>query len=1557
MFIYIVSTRHLADPVPSLTLCSWVRPLIRTCSFLSRILNSGRNQASKVSRFENAIYRFVISAISGISMYLVLVVRSSDSSEIEIYGVYLSVCGSFSICDIQDDQLRGKMLLNSSKCFNLRKCLEDSPYSNSVDLNGKAIVKWIVTQDPESLEPGHGESTLRHYLKFAIGSAFFETWLSSNDLVYHLVAGGRSKDSTGSAVSELVLLLSLSRPLVAGNADLQAVDQIATASQNAAQTAGKPGERDVRDQLITSIIDTTVHYENSNGFLPMQSSSTEPPDLLGRHEVKSNFTLTNSLNDHDNSSEVDTEEEESLEQETEEVAEDDPAYSTEARIFLNFAQLRNNRRSFEYQSGQNDFELLKVKNNTPVVASYPNSYEDPPGSIESDRTQLSNHRIKGKSKMVEQYTGTYGITLPANHNDGSSYGDYYSHDAGKDKAESSHEQEKVTSNYHQQGVLSYNSHGQTVGPTSSLPRTNQDVNDLAHTASKNYDGMYDSVAMSSQVAQNQHRFTRPVVVADPNYQFDHSRLSNSGSTDYQTSRIIDSGSSEVSHRYSMNSRNGRFRSEEDSRDMSDETDYVEYSDKPRRVQKSRRRPSNFDSSRRLPKEHRGSLDDSSEYESYSKRHHSRGKSNRQRVKGNSWVDDDQEDSYEEPRYDDRFSGSETRPKSQHNSKFKPNNSWKQVSPNLEISHSSGVEIGQLEKPKLIVPVNVNLVPVGNFDHATAIGNSQGFDMSNVLLPVSTPTPLLTTPESAMGQDTKIKVSSPVPDIIMGHNSFQNTIQAVMPQGNDQSKFSTNLKPQYVSSTIAPIYAVTPHINSGLQGIPIQEVQGTTSRPNFANQMQQVQGNIPQLIVPQPTVQTVPTLLQSPFHSNFNIQVNPHGMHGQNFVNPGNLQVQSMPTMSTVTPTPQTIPVTKFNLVTAESQGKKTLLPASTANFLASASLTVGQNDQRQSMSGNSFYLQNSNPQQMVKPQVQGGVYQQIAPKTKTYIQTTHLLPAVLHPMPTLATFAASTPQVISEPFVKIPVSGFDAASTLKSIRVPAVGYQTVDNIGSQSTATINTLSPFQGVSGMADNAHLPYVGTKNVEIVNPNIKPSPVDATVVNAYESMQYPAAVLTTPIPMFTTTSVVTTRPYLSTSTESTGDMKAFQSQDRPMFNPINFVPNMDVVKNQNVLNSKLNNEPLQGNLNLVPLIPGGNFFRPSYSAQSELLVKPKLSSDLENYAEQMFKESLKTIYNSQKWNNDRKPGTRHNSSETLDLTKLKNELQRLKASLSDSKRNKDQIEGHHSETKVHTAELPSKKPDELLAALEQMLKTHSSDSSHSYQGNSRPHRQRRPGDHEKFKFSATSDFRDTKHFMKHPHSHRPKGHFYDKPGKKRPISGPPRYKNHNHFHGPRSHHKHTLSPKLGGLEVSATNSEPALSDSPRFEALQDSKHHSYSEFRKPASFGSYPSFTTSSPEGNSFLQAPKLSQGGREQDFNHPKIHNYLGLLMKNKQLPTRSTPLNYFQDKAQVQQYFEDEKQRAQQQFYDNNLKNYLYKISEGTLYSNLGHSGSDARRPLTDKRGI
>lgn len=1424
-----------------------------------------------------------------------------------------------------------------------------------------------------------------------------------------------------------VVLLSLSWPRVTGagnkKVDEAAFDQIATASENVAQKVAEKVEQrrdNFRDQLITSMIDTTVHYENSNGFVPIlvpTASPFDPRQQLGRSALEkgketTNVTLNNSLNENENSSRIEDSGEEK--EETKETGEsdefvNDPMYSTEARILLNFSNLNANRRSFEYQGNQNDFDLLKVRNDTPEIANYPNLYEESTGGGKIlDEQSSKRSRGQTKDRKLEGYVGNYGMVVsPSSKNNEDDYSFYYSADSAEDKERKrSHDREKVGGNYEQHRyVTGYG--GQNEPSASSFPRLNQEVNVFLKTNVKN-----DVPPSSSSQLTNSHKFSRPVVVAEPNYnKFDQpSGISDVDADDYRTSRIIE-GSSEVSHRYTMNNRDGRFENDEDSRDTSDDSDYVEYTERPRKVQqKNRRRPNG--NSKRLPKEHRGSVDDSAEQVKM-KHHSSRSRqAHRQRVRGgNSWSDEsdrhqEQEDSYEDVRYDGRLS--ETRHAKSQSVKFKPSTSWNQISPNLEISHSSGIEIDQLEKPKLIVPVKVNLVPT-SFDHATAIGSSQGFDVSNAILR-NIVSSSANAPSSAInpgGNEGKIRVSTPLPDIIVGQGNFRNSMHAVLPQANGQlnNRFPPNLKPQYLSTTIAPVFTVSPNPN-----FQIQDAQDTTRTSIVDPSNHMSTNNAPRLILPQPTLQTLSTLVQTPLTGSDYIQVNPHGMHGQNSISNGNLQVQPLPTLPTVAPTAHAIPVTKINLITSESQGKNALLPETDTNFLATASLAVGHNDHGQKPNDNSYYLENSNGQQIVKQPAQlvqpAGFYPQTVnvPPSRaktTYVQTTNLLPAVLQPLPTYTTLSASTPSV--QPFrveaggdqgqqlAKQSVVGEleNAASNSRNVKFPSLAYQMIDSAGSHSTDNVNTVNGLPGVAGMIGNGHLPHVGTRNVEIVNPNMKPSTFpDASIINTYETMHYPAAVLTTSIPMFATTSFVTARPALLSSTvepmqnaaastteaRSVDDNRAsntnvdptkpYLARDRPVYNPLNFVPNVDVVKSQNALNSKLHAvEPLQQNLNLVPLLPGGNFFKPSFSAQSELLVKPKLNSDLQAYAEQMFKESLKTIYNTQKWNNDRKTGlyNRYNITDS-DIARLKNELQRLKASL-DSRKKKNH-DADPSETKVRTTELANRKPDELMAALEQMLKKNPSDSSHNFHGTNKPHRHRRPNEKDNYSLGTTGDLRENKYeFLTPPqlNSHRGKNHFQtvDKPGKKRPGSS--RYKSYNHqnhhhshhhhhqhHHGPRSHPR--SNSKAGGIEASGSNIEPVRVDGlSKYGNIHDSR-----QFRKGSPFDSHLGSTSPfSREKISHFSKTGLKgvEKGKESAYNNPKMHNFYGMLMKNKQLPGGDTP-NYFRDKDQLKQFFETEKQRMQQKFYDDALRDYFKKMSD------LGYTGiSNSRISSPEKRKV
>ncbi|EZA57103.1 hypothetical protein X777_01709, partial [Ooceraea biroi] len=1272
-----------------------------------------------------------------------------------------------------------------------------------------------------------------------------------------------------------VILLFLSWPLSRCTKDVglnseEIFDQLATASENIAHATRQTNEslNHPREQLssVSSSLDATLHYENSNGFVPMipsvspsydpDSSSLRPTDLGDNRSERNN--ATNAVSAPNNS---DTRDEKKLEE--------DLAYSSEARIFLSFPGSLTNRRSFDFQAaGPNEFELLKVSNDTPAVANYKDFYENMRGTVNTDSTEIDESSSSGRGQRSKEIEG-YG------HGYGNPYAQFYTYNNAQDAKKTTYEQEKVTGNYRLQDTANYDGHGQSttkknaaVAAAPSSSRTNYGVNELGST----HGGTYDNVAEASKT---HHRFSRPVVVAEPsNYKVDTKfssqlRGASSDNDNYKTSRKLESSSAETN--------------------LSDES--VEYVERPRvRVQKTRRRPaSQSDSTRKHPKEHQVTDQSTEEQDKVHKYNSSKLKPQRYRVKANPWANDptasNLDESVEDARHDSRGSGAGTKSaKVHHASRPKHIGTWSHISPSLEISHSSGIELDHVEKPKYVVPVKVNIVPLANFDHATALGNSQGFDVSNAMLQNF----VTTAPISAFSTTAPI-LSTPMPDVIVGQSSFQNPVQTVLlSQPTGQIKIADTLRTNYhLPSTMTPVFALTSSLTPALQSVPVQS--DVTPRTTFAVTstpapvVQQLPVNqLQQLIVPQPTIQT---FLQAPFQtgSGYQIQVNPHGLQGQNLVN-HNLQVQSLPTTPTLL---STQPESRINPESADSQGKKDAYSTSGTNFLASASLTVGQNEQKQATNTNSYYLQQpANP-------LEGVVNQQ-----QLQVQLNKQL--------------------------------------VKSNRLPNVILQAADSTASHSNSVNNAV----GISS-SGSAHLPKVGMKNVEIINPNIKPSPIDTTV-NMFETMHYPTTFLTTPIPIFSTVTPITPhtinlQSFVDSLTESgakskqvgTLDLKPSQNQERPVFNPINFVPNADIIKNQNTLNNRLpTNDPVQQGLNLVPVMPGGNFFKPSHTAQNELVLKPKLASDLQKYAEEMFKESLKTMYNSQKWNNDRRQqqASSQNNSEASDLAKLRTELQKLRASLSENKY-RDVLEAHQSENKVRATDAPkftksgSKKPEMLLATLENILKTRPSGPIHIFHGTNRPnHKHKPPGDSD-FDGDFHDDFGSASHLTEYLTPPRQnsfhKSPFHDKP-KKRPGSS--RFKN-----GPRKPIRSKHSPPRSGLEASSSNIDIHL-DGPRYYE-SPFEHDSFEYNSRHQSFlDAYPSLTTSSPEIFSKILR-ELKSSSKEYDINHPRMHNLLGLLMKNKQLPTRSTQ-NYFRDNGQLGQYFESQKRRQALQFFDDNLRDYL-----------------------------
>jgi len=1361
-----------------------------------------------------------------------------------------------------------------------------------------------------------------------------------------------------------MILLFLIWPLskCAEEADLnnkEIFDQLATASENIVHVAKQMNESSKYPQehrsSVSSSLDATMYYENSNGFMPMipsaspsydpESSSLGPNDL---EEISEGDNATNAVSSRDNSDTMNAEK-----------LEEDLAYSSEARIFLSFPGSLTNRRSFDFQTaGLNEFELLKVNNDTPAVANYKDFYENVRNTDNGGIDESSSSGHVGGGQRVKGIENRYS---------GKSYTQYYKYNGAQGMKKTAYEQEKVAGNYRSQDTANYDGHGQSatrqnamapaIHPSSS--RTSYEVNELGR-------GIYDNVA---QFSKNHHRLSRPVVVAEPNsYKADAFRFSQlRGSRpdiDYNTS--LEPSSSEMSGHYEAYGDNKQrsYNHAEDSKNSDESAEYTEYIERPKLRQKIRRRP---DSTRKIPKEHRVTADDSAEEDKVHT--YSSAKPPRYRTKANPWLNDPTvsqlDESHENVKHDSRGSGTGTKnAKTHHASRPKHVSTWNQVSPNLEISHSSGIELDELEKPKFVVPVKVNLVPLASFDHATALDSSQGFDVSNAMLqnfvtaaPIgafSTAAPILSTPQPVIGktlhnvQSLGVSTSS-VPDVIVGQSSFQNPVHTVLlSQPTGQSK-------NYLPSTVTPVFALTSSLSPTLQSMPIQNVQdNVTPRTAFVTPtptpivqqlpVNQLHSGMQQLIVP-----TIQTFLQAPLQTgqSYQIQVNPHGLQGQNLIN-HNLQVHSLPTAPTLL---SGQPTSRINLISADSQGKKNAYSTSSANFLASTSLTVGQNDQKLMSNTNSYYVQPTNPQ---------GAFQEIAmtPKTKTLVQATQVVPTIIQPGATLSGLAAVNAQqliptqqnpglILQQPrdqpqqYIKLQTAnGMDNIAQqqlqiqmnkqlMKNNRLPMA----FDSSASH-TNHVNVIG-----ATSSGTAHLPNVGTKNVEILNPNLKPS--EAATVNTFQAMQYPATVLTTPIPIFNTVTPITPhsvnlQSYMDSLTESGAkskqvggnmDLKPLQNQERPMFNPINFVPNVDIIKNQNDLNNKLpTSEPLQQGLNLVPVMPGGNFFKPSYVAQNELMMKPKLASDLQKYAEEMFKESLKTIYNSQKWNNDRRQqqATNQNNSEASDLAKLRIELQRLQASLSENKY-KDLLEAYPSENKLRAPDSiksGKKKPEALLATLEHVLKSRPSGPIHIIHSNGRPgHKHKSPGD-SGFDADFYDNYDSASQLMGYLTPPRLNGFhnrpFHDKP-KKRPGSSRP-FKN-----GPRKPMRSNRSPpRSSGLDTSANSPIAIHLDESRYHG--SSFDHDY-DSKQQSSFESYPSFTTPSPEILKNMLRELKASSGKDHDINHPRMHNLLGLLMKNKQLPLRNAP-SYYRDRDQVGHYFESEKHRLHQQFYDDALKDYL-----------------------------
>ncbi|OXU29354.1 hypothetical protein TSAR_004686 [Trichomalopsis sarcophagae] len=996
-----------------------------------------------------------------------------------------------------------------------------------------------------------------------------------------------------------------------------------------------PSKKYVANEEVES---STIHYENANGFVPL-IVSTQPYELKNNRRNLIQYDAINKTKKN-----------------TPKIIKKISIFPEETRIFFTTPNTGENRRSFQIDDNQNEFELLKVNNDTPAVATYNSFIDHSRNNYKSDRSNSEINYGKAlrtkdreREKRIQNYMDSYDVAKEDSRQ-------YTRSEVDKNNKYALYQQEK-SHHYSKASTASY-------GTQKTSPQTNYGT--ITST-------MSNIKAFTPKVDKNEeYRFKNPIMVDE---KFRRQSLPSTAFTSNHNGDKkdeFDRATLENRESESLSQIEGTSRNYDSAgfRDFSDENlDYMEEMDKPRRVQKtSKRRPYRFDSSRKLPKEHREIYDDT--YDDQGRKRANKPKS-RQKQKSKPIEVVNEDDPYEK---EEQFESDENNRNNQQN--FNDGNTWNQVAPNVEVSHSNGYEIDQIEKPKLhIVPVNI----LSNFDHATALDNSQGFDITNAMFTgfvheaplVSTATPLISSSPNYLNRNSipsststsSMSISTPVPDVIVGQSSFNNPIQAVfMP-----NKLQQNMLNQYMQSTVSPtLFAVTSRP---------EFLGSSTISPSLQQILNQVQSSIPinqHIFNAQPTQQTYANLLQ-PIHSNANnqIYVNTNSDQGQNFYQFKNSQSAT----------------STSNSETNESQQQK--FNVNNGQFVASASLSVGNNQHSQTRNKNAnkrnnYRINNQNQNKNNNDNIQRN-QQKKGQSSSNFIQPT-VVPAILHTG--IGLFRNQNSQLVQNPLFiansqsNTPIfkgtnEGLDNSMkqlqyNIKNNRYQLTSISSIDNAGGASNnvnAINNLIDPIQ-------KAQLPLLGATNVEIVNPNLN--------ANAYAINQVPATLVTTPIPMFTTTGFIASKQaFTSTTQEPLG-------ADRALFNPINFVPNYDLIKSQSVLNSNVvpNNQFVQQNLNLVPVVPGGNFYKHSQGAQIDLANKPKLSSDLEKYAEEMFKESLRTIYNSHKWNNDpRSPGN-ISLVDNSDLAKLRNELLRIKNNIRYSKIPKDVLEAHHTENKFRTS-----------------------------------------------------------------------------------------------------------------------------------------------------------------------------------------------------------------------------------------------------------------------------
>lgn len=1112
----------------------------------------------------------------------------------------------------------------------------------------------------------------------------------------------------------------------------------------------------------------TVHYENSNGFMPII--------VLDNHAE--NHKITPEENPKENES----------------VLENNPAYSMEARMFLNLPKLGPNRKPAEFSNRRNDLELMKVDSNTPEVATYQEFY----GNVQSlndknhdslgmEKKRDSRSRSRHRTKQVESeknYENHRDSANLQNHNFPSSpySGNHLKSNFG------------VENNYpsNQQDASGYNLHRSVASKVklvtgTRLPSENE-------KKSKNYFQLHTN-------HNNEWRTTKPIIDVDDDEADDYSLGSKHGSQKHVSPSMSQQISSNPSALSNFPSRtyvqeegasdntSRHYERSEDSQGSSDESlDYMDISEKPRKVHKSRRRPQTLELSRKLPKEHQYL------HESDDKKRHNLVKAkqrHRQRNKPNHMDDEFQDESHE-----DKLNNSELN-NSDNMNQNSNTNSWNPLGSTInDNTGSNRYHVNQIEKPKLLVPVN--LVPFTHLDQQNAMIQNLGAGMSII----STAAPYASTSQNLISKNRQ--TSNQVPDIIVGLSSMQNPVSVLLP--HDQTPTARSASSSTPRSIFASASTLAPtHQQIALNHLPINHI-----------------------LVPQPSLQSTSNILQE----NSAIQIHPHGIQGQNIVS-----LQNIPIISSTTPISS-----KFS---------------TDAQYLATANIAVGNDAQKSN---------------------QKAIFQ------------TQMLPVILNS-------GLSNQQKSQDSFVvarpkdgdQIQKATNDAfLSSMKDLQMQiqrnqlSNSYQNADSVGSAS----NNINSFAELPFSIMRTQMPVLGSKNIEIINSNgFKPNLLDFAILNPVTPINQFTAMYTTPVPVVSTTRYVNNRPSISSDSINlsnyVGSLTEYGAKT-PSSNSYNFASAEDNIKSPSQKSSRTTN-------------------------------KANLKSEIAKYAEEVVRQSFKSIYDSQKLNNDHRVPENISIVDSSELAKLRNELLRLRPTGSVSKSPNDVLEAHQTEHKFRTSNSRptknnSQKPAFSLEQIEHILKDVTSPDYYS-------------------KLESNDGY----NFKINDYLTPPKlNSFHDKPKKR-----PPGYS--------RSRPRKPSGPysKMHGLETASSNNYEFGFDSPRFRNVPHFDHdyhetrsgrHGRSKYRKKnRAFNSYSTFSPSMKE------TERKVLGKDFYDINNPKFHNFLGLLMKNNRLPNGiPQPYSSNKDDEHFVKILEIEKQRLENKFYDDALQGLQKKLDESRL---------------------